>query len=165
MLRVPAVTVTCLDEAERALLRMSEIGRTIAELKAAADVRIEAIKEELRPQLQALALEAESLSSAIEPWAGHQRQSWGGKRSQSLTHGRVGWRKHPDKIKPIVSEAELLGRLAVLKLDDCIRRYEEPDLNKLAALDDQTLTDLGCKRVQAETFFAEPSKPTKGVDR
>jgi phage host-nuclease inhibitor protein Gam len=146
----PAITTR--EEADQALANIGGAIATIEKAEAAATDQITKVREEMvRKTAEPRAL-VDLREKALEAWAKTDRKTWPDKHLE-LNFGTVGFRLGKAAIKFKLEIAAIVERLRAKKLLTCIRVTEEPDKEKLAAYDDETLEAVGCAKTKPKDKF------------
>ena len=148
--------ITTQEHAEAALMALGELTRQRQGRKADAESRIAQVKEDLRVNTLGLDAGIKVLEAKLKGYAKTQQRGWekSGRRSATLTHGEIGYRRVTIIRKP-KDEAAFLQALRDHGLDACIRVYSEPNIEELEKHDDATLEAVGCRRVTEDRFYAK----------
>ena len=138
--------------ADQALSRLSRIEEGLERVRRKADERIERIEQRLGEENAGLLSEALCLRQELERFfRGNARRI----RSRTLPSGRIGL-KTTSTLR-IRNEETTLNRILERGLGDCLRITQKIDRQALRRLDDETLTSLGVRRIETETFYISPS--------
>lgn len=151
------------EEAELWVGRAADLKHEEAELKAAMDAEVTAVRHRYEQQLTSVASEMEEVRLGLEAWADGHRAEFGERRSLEMLHGVVGWRLASPSLHPRkgFTLAAVLERLRTLGRTDLIRTKEE--VNKeaiLAVRETENLAALYVEVRQEDGFYVEP-KMTK----
>jgi len=135
-----------------------------ARWKAEAEEKIRRIREDTAACTAEVLTTAQNLRDAIEEFAGAHEEEFGKARSKALPHGRIGWRT-------VVSirldrKAEfIVAALEAADLSDAVIVKKSPNKDVLAAYGDETLREVGCRRVRRDAFYVEPKEEEAGIRR
>lgn len=146
------------QEADQILKRIGDLQTGIACIEANAKNAIDDIKTELQAAtgkpLADIKLHIESLQAFCANHPGDFDKA----RSRKLQFGTVGWRLS----KSIQIAKNTMQRLVELfgkKADDFLLVKKEVSKDAIADLEDETLREIGAKRISKDVFYAEPDVP------
>jgi len=144
------------EQAEAALADLGRVEATLAGLEAQAKEQTQEITDRLARDRRPLDRQAAEIKRVLEAWA---EANLDGRKSMKLTTGRLGWRTGKARIVRLLSLKNAVIRIkaAGSRYAHCLKVEEKPDLNALANLGNETLKELGFKRLDGERrFFAAP---------
>lgn len=151
----PRITIRSTEDADLAL---KQIGAMQDEIS-----RIELRENEIIRQAEARMIEGTkhprkwlcANERALQKWAESDREAWESK-TLDLVFGKIGFRLTPPAIVYLLKRIEhVIERLRAKEMTSCIRVSEKVDKEALQAYDDETLREIGCKRVQKDEFYYE----------
>lgn len=147
--------INSLEDVDFALKEIGLAERELEQIDAEAQKKIALIKEEALKKGESLRNRIAELASLIGAFAEYNKNElFKEKKSIELTFGVFGFRKSTS-IHIKKTTLELLKKLQMFQF---IRVKEEPDKEKLADLDDETLASVDAVRKIKDDFFCEANK-------
>jgi phage host-nuclease inhibitor protein Gam len=146
----------CVDDLARTLV-------VLRKLEARRDEKLQAIRAEWEPSVREAGARVEALTLLVEKYAEEHREELlpGKVKSGETSLAVFGFRLGNPTLKLLNKQCSWEGVVLAckaLKLFDFIRKFEEPDKDKIktANLEPETLKALGVKIAQSEAFYVEP---------
>lgn len=164
-IKAPAISsraafITTIDE-------LARIETEIRQLTAARDGRLQAVRDEHEPAIEALTSQRDSLALSAEKFAQINRDELLPAKAKSAETplATFGFRLGQPTLKLLNRSWSWDSVLLALRdngLARLIRKKEEPDKEGIKQLSETQLAAVGCRIDQTETFFVEPKdKPTE----
>lgn len=147
--------INSLEDVDFALKEIGLAERELEQIDAEAQKKIALIKEDALKKGESLRNRIAELASLIGAFAEYNKNElFKERKSIELTFGVFGFRKSTS-IHVKKTTLELLKKLQMFQF---IRVKEEPDKEKLAELDDETLASVDAVRKVKDDFFCEANK-------
>jgi len=147
--------IETLEDANLVLKEIGLLEREIESIDAEAHKQIAEIKANAEKQGKPVRKRIADLAALLGAFAEYNREDlFKDKKTVSLSFGCFGYRK-TTSISIKKTTVELLKRLG---LHQYVRTKEEPDKEGMAALDDETLSQVDAVRKVKDDFFLEADK-------
>ncbi len=144
--------IESLDDVNMALRDIGLAQKELDAIDTEAHKKIAELKTDAAKSGEKLRKHIAELSSKIQAYADYNREElFKDKKTIDLSFGLFGYRKST-KISVKKSTVELLKKL---HLEKYIRIKEEPDKDAMAAMDDESLTQVDAVRKVSDEFFCE----------
>lgn len=148
--RIEGTQLQSWDDVDTTLADIGRADRELQLIEAAANERIEEVKQAMKQAAQPVLDRKAALELAVKEFCDANRTEFAKVKTRTLTFGEVGYRLST-KIM-IRRIAETLQALKDLALNNCIRAKEEPDKEAMKALTDEQLAEVGAAR-KTENIF------------
>lgn len=142
------------EEVDESVKRYGLLRLQREEFEADLHRRVTKLRDETAREVAPIAAEMDALERGIKEFAEAHRPDLEPAKSRVLNFGTVGFRL--SSRLQIKSIAATLAALKAQGMVGCIRTKEEPDKEALREYPDETLEQVGVRRVQDDTFFFEP---------
>ena len=133
--RIEGTQLQSWDEVDATLAQIGQSDRELQLIEAAANERIEGIKQAMKQHAQPVLDRKAALELSVKEYCDANRAEFAKIKTRTLTFGEVGYRTST-KIM-IKRVAETLQALKDLALSTCIRTKEEPDKEAMKTLTDE----------------------------
>jgi phage host-nuclease inhibitor protein Gam len=132
------------------------------ELKAQMDGYLKEVRERYETQFAYIDNRLEELTALARQWAEANPETFRPAKSLVLTHGLIGWRTGMPRLKTMAGwNWDMVKEYCRVSLPQYVRLKEEVNREQILAdreLLGKTMSQLGVKVVQDETFFVEPTR-------
>ncbi len=151
-------------DAEAAVRDFAVARLRVGDAKALADKRIAIARDDLERTTAGDKGVMELRMRQLEAFLRAHRHELGGAQSRKLDAGRIGFRR-ASELAFDGTEAEFVARLAAADLYDCIRVTEAPNVPVLKTHPAETLSAVGARIQETETFYVEVPKAPNDRER
>jgi len=153
----PPVRLETLDEVDRALAELCRLEAEHSVQEGILQRRLTKVREEMQARVAPLLERRDALVRALTRWVEDHRDLLPpGRRSIQLTHGELGLRKLPGRLKPVAptrAEAKRVAEEAVERLSEehpeAVKVERKVDLSALRKLGPEVYRPLGFDLVGA----------------
>lgn len=161
------ITIHSRADMEAVLENIVQLQLARAELEAAQERAVTAVREKYREELEQIDGFLQLETSWAEAWARQNPDVFSEKKSLEFTHATIGFRQHPMKVERLSKDCpwpKLAERLTQLPWGERYLRQPPQEIDKeaiLAARAELTpaqLRQAGIKLVQEERFYISPHR-------
>ena len=149
-------------DVDQAIGAVAGLEASALRLKAEVEEKIRCLREDAAARAAEHLQAAEAFRQAIQGWAEGHPGEFGKARSLALPHGRIGWRT-VTSIRLDRKAEFVVAALEAADLADAVIVRKSPNKDVLAAYPDETLREVGCRRVKRDDFYVEPKTETESA--
>jgi len=147
-------------DVDRMIGVVADLEASALRLKAEVEEKIRCLREDAALHITSRLESARAFRAVIEDWAEAHPEEFGKARSLALPHGRIGWRT-VTSIRLDRKAEFVIAALEAADLADAVIVKKSPNKDVLAAYPDETLREVGCRRIKRDDFYVEPKAETE----